>query len=233
MASILDSFKEVCSERLSFLKILVLAVPTYFSYYIYQKSIGFDLSTFYFFAVVTLFFVFGFLIQVAGNVINDRSSIIPPLNPVLLAFSAIKGIVAIGPIALICSMLANFICSFINFIPWLDTTLKTLVWIVFSSIMIASFLMFSNSEKPSDAFKLKTIFERLGDLIASVLFFIIQSLCINLVTAGFVGYVIYVLLGFGPVFDFFIASAVIFNLTIFGHYWGQVHHEILSLDNPN
>lgn len=232
MASILDSFKELSSEKLSFIKILALVIPAYYSYYLFTQSKD-DFSGFWVFAIITLFFVFGFVIQIAGNVINDKRILLPSMNPLTLAISSAKGIVGVGPIIVIFYFLANFICSFVNFIPWVDITLKTLIWLMAASMMITSFLMFSNSEKIVDAYKIKIIFNRSSGLILKILIFIVQLFLLNIVSMVFIGYVIYVLLGFSPIFDFFVTFAAVFNLAVFGHYWGQVHQEVLEFDNPN
>lgn len=229
MASIVDSFREVFTDRLSFLKIAILAIPVYYSYQLYLQSKQ-DFTGFFWLAGITLFFLFGVLIEVTNNMVNERDRILPSLNPFKLAFSAIKGILAIGLFVLISSLLANYVCSLINIIPWLDITLKSIVWLVAASIIITSFLMFSTKKRILDAYNLKILSQKAGDLLITLIFFIIQLAIINIPTSAFLGYIVLILFGFGPIFNFFLSIVLVFNIAVTGHYMGQVHYELLTYD---
>ncbi len=231
MASVVDSFKESFSDRLSFLKFIVLTIPVYYSYQVYMQSKG-DLTGFFWLAGIVLFFLFGFLIKVTNNVSNEKTYVLPSLNPVYLASSAFKGIVAVGPICLVSVLLANYLCSIINIIPWLDITLRVLIWGITASIIITPFLMFAFKENIADSFNIKVFAEKAGDLIFIILFFIIKLLVINIVTVGFIGYTLLILFGYGPIFDFFVSLALVFNIAVIGHYLGQVYCETIGYEKP-
>lgn len=230
MASVIDSFKEVFSENLSFLKMIALALPIYYSYQVYAHSSN-DFTGFWGIAILTGFFLFGFIIEITNNVINERNNVLPPLNPMLIAFSSLKGIIALGLVILISSLLANYICSTINTVEWLNITLKTIVWIAASSFIGVSFLMFAAKEKITDAFKLKTLFQKVVDFMIVLIFFIIQLLFLNILITGFIGYTLFILLGFGVVFDIFMSIALVYNLAILGHYMGQAYYELIGFQN--
>lgn len=232
MASIVDSFRDVFTDRFSFLKIAVLAVPVYYSYQVYLQSKQ-DFTGFFWLAGITLFFLFGVLIEVTNNVVNERDGILPSLNPFKLALTAFKGILAIGLIVLISCLLANYVCSFINVIPWLNITLKSLIWLIAASIIVTSFLMFSTKERIFDAYNFKILSQKSGDLLITIVFFIIQLVIINLPTSVFLGYILLILFGYGPVFNFFLALVLVFNIAATGHYMGQVHYELLTYEKPD
>jgi len=225
MASIIDSFRETFSDHMSFFKLLVLAVPVYFSYTAYVGARG-DFSTFNILAGITLFFVFGFLVRVTHNVISEADYILPSMNPIELATVAVKGLLAIGPIALISSWIAIYACSLIKFVDWLDVTLKSIIWIVASAVIVTSFLMFSKKEKIMDVLKLKVLSAKAGDLIIILLFFVAQLVIVNFPTTILIGYIIFVLFGYGPYVDFYLAFVVVFNVAVIGHYMAQVHYEL-------
>ena len=227
MASIIDSFKEVSSEKFAVLKLLVFTIPVYYAYTVYLTDKGFS-GNFYFIAYLTAFFLFGLVAKITSNVINERDHVVPTLNPLKLAFTALKGIAAIGLPTYLSCLLVNYISSMIFIIPWLDTTLKTLLWLIAASIIITSFLMFCRNESIKEAFNLKFLFEKAGDLILVILFFVLQLIFINLPTTAFIGYAIFILLGYGPVLDFVMAFALVFNIAVTGHYMGQVHYEALG-----
>ncbi|MEI8378344.1 MAG: hypothetical protein WCF95_07380, partial [bacterium] len=98
------------------------------------------------------------------------------------------------------------------------------------SIFLTSFLMFAKRERVSDAYNLKMLFKNAGDLIAGIIFFILLIIIINIPTTGFIGYMLFILFGFGPVLNFFLAIAIVFNIALTGHYMAQLHYDILQYD---
>lgn len=226
MASIVDSFREVFGDNRALIKVFVMSLPVSYAYYLYSTK---NFGLYSIVATVTVFFLFGFLAEVTGNVVNERDMVLPRLNPFKLARSAFKGILAIGPLTFIVSMIVNAICSIINIVFWLDIVLKTGLWLVGASIIITSFLMFVEKERVFDAYKIKVVFAKAGDLIVTLLVFVLQLIVINMPTSFFLGYTIGVLFGMNSVvFAMFICFAVVFNVAVTGHYLGQVHYEVLD-----
>ena len=226
MASIIDSFKEVAGDKVSFFKLIVFVVPVYFTYRIYFEGKDWELFLLLFWS--TLFFLFGFLVKVSNNVIMEKDKVLPYPNPFVLALASIKGILAIGPLTFIGCLAAVWACSFINIIAWLDITLKVIIWMIVAALIINSFLMFAAKEKIIDAFNLKLFFENAGDLFVTILIFIIQISLANLFTVGLFGYVIFLVFGQSPVLEWFLSYVFVFNIGVFGHYMGQLHYETLG-----
>jgi len=232
MASILDSFKGTFSDKFAFFKMLVFAIPLYIFYDNYLKGVA-AFASISVYIYITAFFLFGFIIKTASSVLNEEDSVMPPLNPFKLAFSALKGILAILPATWISVSLANFVNQFINTIPWLDNTLKTVVWLVAASVILTSFLMYVKSERILDAFNIKLLIEKAGDFMLGIIFYLLQLIAINIPTTGLIGYSLYILFGFGPLFYFFIAYVIIFNLIAAAHYMAQLQYEILGFDRTD
>jgi hypothetical protein len=227
MASIIDSFRDVFVDKFSFFKILALACPLYYSYQVYMQS----KSGFFWFscvAGVTLFFMLGFFIRIINNMLNDCNSVLPSLNPFILGFVALKGVLAILPVTWISVWLANYVCSMIYIVPWLDTTLKVYIWLVVVSVVLTTLLMFCTKEKIQDSYNMKLLSKASGDMILSLVFFVIQLVILNLPTTGFLGYTLLILFGQGSFFNFFVALAVVFNVAVAAHYMAQVHYELLG-----
>lgn len=227
MASIIDSYREVFTDRFGILKVFIFALPLYYSYQLYLTANG-DFNLFFWVSGLTLFFILGFITRTTNNVINDAQSITPSLNPIKLAFAAIKALIAMTPYIAIFGWLANYACSFINIVPQTDIVIKSVIWLIASSIILASFLLFVKNENILDAFNLKIIFEKLGDIIVSILVFILQFAVINFIIMGFIGYALNILFGPGFIFDFFIALAVSFNIAITGHYLAQMQYDNIT-----
>ena len=232
MANILESFKEVFSDRFSFFKLAVFAAPIYYCYSVVLKNPR-ALSDVLWIIYLTIFFLLGFLIKTTGNVLNERDRVLPSLNPFTLAYSAIKGLIAIGPLSAISFGLANYAVSFIKIAPEVDMTMKTIIWLLAGAISLTSFLMFVKNEKISDAYNLKIISEKSPDLMVGVIFFLIQLVIINIPITGFLWYSLNILFGIGPILYAFGAYAIVFNVAVTGHYMAQLQYEILGLDKDD
>lgn len=232
MASIIDSFRETFSDNYAFPKLLVFAVPLYFSYDLYMKSNN-NYTAFTWLFSITLFFLFGFLVKVTSGVLNERNSVLPPLNPFQLALASTKGLIAIAPSAAVAILAADYFSSLINILAWVDITLKSVIWLLVVSIILTSFLMFVRREKITDAYNMKTLSDKAADLMVSLIFFILQLVIANVFTTAFIGYVILILFGVGPVLYFYVSLAVAFNIGVMGHYLAQLQYEILGYDREN
>lgn len=232
MASIIDSYREVFTDRLSFLKLLVFAVPAYFSYQIYMTSKG-DFTFFFWVAGVTLFFLFGFLTKTTNNVIKGGQSILPSVNPVSLALTAVKAVIAVAPASLLFGALANYACSFIKITLETDIVIKTIIWFFSASGILTSYLMYVKDEKILDAFNFKFLFEKLGDVIVSLFIFVLVLALTNILLFGILGYVLNILFGYGFIFDCFVTYAVIFDCAVVGHYMAQMQYDNLGYGKPS
>lgn len=229
MASIIDSFRDVVTDKMSFLKLVVLTVPVYYSYQVYTGAKA-GYGGFYMVAGITLFFLLGFFIMIVNNMLIAASSILPSLNPFRLGFVALKGTLAILPVSLISIWLGNTVSSMIYIVPWLDMTLKVSIWLVVISVILTTLLMFCTRERIMDVFNFKLLSKASGDMILSLIFFAIQLIVINLPTTGFIGYTLKILFDYGPLFNFFVAFAVVFNIAVSAHYMAQVHYELLGIE---
>jgi len=229
MTSMLDAFKEVFSDHLSIAKLAIFTAPIFYLYQLYLITKTFT-SDMFWILCGTLFFLFGFLIEITNNVINEKDSILPNLNPFRIAYDSVKGIIAVGPSFVISCFIAYYLCSTINIVPWLDNSFKTTIWLVFSSIFIMAYLLFAQRKKILEAFNFKILGKKSGDLIVMILMFVLQLVVMNAVTTGFVAYTVFILFGYGPVFNFTLEFALIFNIAATGHYMAQVHYEVLTYD---
>lgn len=229
MASIIDSFRETFTDNLSFFKLIVFAIPVYFSYDLFLKSTK-DFTGFILLLSITIFLLFGFLIKTTSNVLNEGNSVLPSLNPIPLVIAAVKGLLAIGPLTFVAILLGSYFASLINIIFWLDITLKVIIWLLVASISLTAFLMFVKRERILDAYDFKILSAKAGDFMISLVFFVLQLVILDALTIGFVAYTLIVLFGVGPILYFVLSMAVVYNVGVIGHYMAQLQYELLSYD---
>lgn len=224
MASMIDAFREVFSDKLSFIK---LGLYTALSYYAFLVSYDSTLKnpSMLWLIILTELILFGLTIKVANNVINERDNILPSFNPLEPLWSAIKGIIAIGPFGAVIFFIASYLTGMINIILWLDIILKIIIWVLAFALFITAFSVFTIRERILDVYKIKTLFDKSGDMIIVTIFFILKSAVVNIIIVGFLGYIFYILFGAGHVFNIFLTFATVFNAAATGHYWGQINYE--------
>lgn len=222
MASIIDSLRSIFMDITSYFKIGVFTVPLYVSVWLFYNS-GKDMALFYTVATTTILLLLGLVIKITGNVINQEDPCIQFFNPLKLLFSSIKGILAVGPIFLVCYFAANCLVNFININDTFNIIFKSLIWLIASVIILSSLMKFCEKEKIVDAYKLKTVLSSAGDLIASGLFFILGTVLFNVVLALLIGYTIFVVFGIGEIFKFFISYIVVVNLSLIADGLGQMY----------
>ena len=229
MASVIDSFREVFGDKLSFFKILILSIPVYYTYTLYISPKGVS-KDFFMFAVLTVLLLFGVLIETTHNVISEQDCVLPVLNPFKMTFDVIKGLIAIGPFSYVLYLIAKFFCDLINITPWLDATLESLIWFIVVSFVTSSFLMFCTHERILDVFNVKEIYKNAGDLIIILLVFVLKLVAVNIPIIAVTGYAFYILFGFGNIFNCFCAFALVFNVCVVAQYMGQVHYELFEFN---
>lgn len=226
MASIIDSIKEIYSDKFSLAKLVLLAVPVYYSYQVYLQSKQ-DYTFFLMVAGITLFILFGFFTDLINNVISERDYILPR-NPFKMIFLGIKGVIALAPVCYISYLSLNYLYALIIPIPVFGFAFMYMFSVIFAGIILTSFVMFSSRGNIFDTYNVKILFKKSGDMIINIMFFLLQLMVINTLIVGFIGYMLWLLFGFGQILTFFITYVLLFNLSIVGHYIGQTNYEVIS-----
>lgn len=227
MTSIINSYREVFTERFSLLKLICFVIPTYYAFLLFEQGTK-GLYLFHLVTCLTLFFLIGFLIKITSNIINERIVIMPALNPLKIALSSVKGLIGVGPLSLATILLSSYLCPLVNINIHVDIALKIIIWLITASIILTSFLLFCERENIIDAYRVVLLVKNAGDVIVAIIAFLLQLTLINLITYGLIGYILSLLFGFGKFFDLFIVFAVIFNLAATANYFGHAYCEGLG-----
>lgn len=229
MASILDSFRETFNDRWSVVKFVVLAIPVYITINNYLKSTD-SYTGFWFFFIVTFLLLFGFLIEVTRDVLNDAIDILPSLNPIPLIIAAVKGLLALTPVTVIASLVAVYAISKFTFVYWLNMLLSGIIWMIVAGMIGTTFLLYVKEARIKNAFNLKKLSDKSVDVVFALLLFLVQLIVVNLPTTGFVAYTLVILFGMGPILNFFLSVVLVLNIAAAGHYLAQLHFETFGFD---
>lgn len=227
MVSIIHSFREVFTERFSLLKIVCFVIPLYYLFLLYEQGPK-GLCLFHTILYPTLFFLVGFIIKITNNIANERIVTMPALNPILISISAFKGFVGIGPLSFALVLISIHLSSLINSGTSVDMVLKSIIWLVCLSIILASFLLFCERESIADAYRVMLLIKNTGIVAFALIIFLLQTTVINLVTFGVIGYTLFIIFGASRIFDLFIIFAIVFNLAASANYFGHAYCEGLG-----
>lgn len=226
MASVKDAFEDTLSDNLSVLKIILFAIPLYYSYYLFTTYKD-NTTLFWWVAGITFMLLFGFIIKCTTNVMQGKDYILPSFNIFSIFWAAFKGLLAIGPTIALNTWLATLITSKVSLsVEWVDIAFKCIIWGIFISIILTGFVLYTKRQKISDAYNFKIISDSSINILIAVLFMVPILAIFNLFTVGFISYVIWVFLGLeSQILMFFWCVAIVFNLSVIGDYLAQVEYE--------
>ena len=226
MASIIDACNESFNDKLSYLKFFIYGIPVYFCANFYLKG---QMDYFYVLSVFTFFLLMGLLAQGIFNIRSNSKEILT-FNPLKIIFSIIKLIIVMGPQLLLYYWLGNLITGKIKIpveIPHINEIFAVIVWLIFCSMALTSFLAFSKNLSIKDGFDIRTIFVSSIDVLLVCLFAIPQF---AIVGAIFVGPVAYLFWFFKLSFTHwgfvaYCSVCAVAGISIIANYMAQVAYE--------
>jgi hypothetical protein len=231
MASVIDSFRDTFEDNLSFLKLIIFALPVYFGYSLSLHANG-DYTVVWIIGLITAFFMLGYIAQITHGMLNDAERVLPKLNPITMAVQSLKVLISAGPFALILYGIGCWILSFFKDFPieWISIVVQVIIGIVVAGLAVTSFLLYAKKQSVIAAYNLKKLSERAGDIMIGIIFLVVQFAVVNVLTVGFLAYTISVLFMPGPLLYAFCSYALVFNLAALGHFLAQVGYETINYD---
>lgn len=226
MTSLIDSFKENIAGKTSIFKGIILAAPLFYSYQLLLGKDGYADGVVLF--GITLFILFGFLIETTRQNIQGEASGMIALNPFKIIYSGALGLLALGPIGAILIAIAAPIVSAIKILPAIDMFFQVIIWFLVAAMIITQLLLFSTHRSLKEAYDFKTIYLRCGDVMLALFKYCLGAVLLNGVTFVLFGYVLHAFVGFGVILDAYISIAVIYNISILGHYLAQIQYDAIE-----
>ena len=232
MSSIVDAFNDAFSERISFLKFCIYAIPVYFCLNLFITG---QMDLLYFWGGLTCMLLFTLLTQGISNVRVNHKEILS-LNPIKLVITFIKSFIAVFPQILVFGIAGHYLTSLISIpieLPHVNLILDIIIWSIVFSIIFTSYLAFAKYMCIKDAFNYKIIFESCVDVFVALLFFIPQLLLANLLVVGPYAYLFWLFHVPFTNWGFVACSsiAVIINISMIANYLAQISYEHVSLSN--
>lgn len=183
----------------------------------------------YFVGSLTLLMLLTILIKTINNVRNSKKYVLPTFNVFTFCYSAFKAIFAVIPLFALCLWLGSKLAGIqipVD-IPYFQITYSTLVWLLISSIMITSLILYSKTERIADAYNFKLIHKHCIDILIAVIYFVPQIAVFNAIIIGTVAYLLYVFKQpiDHPLLVVAIAIAIVISTPVTGNYFAQVDWE--------
>lgn len=227
MASIVEAVETSVTSATSWLKILTFAVPVFISYNLYKSG---ETTMFYIVGGITVLLLFLYMSMIFQNVRNCTNKFLPSFNPLTFIKVFFKAIFALAPTYIALGFLGYWLTGLEIPVPveGVQTVYVYIVWILLASVMMTSFMLFSESHSIVKAYDFGTISKHCVDVAIGIFFFIVKLCLVNLI---FVGSVYYVFSVFNwlelPVFAFLCSVFFVINVFASGNYLAQVDYEAI------
>ena len=148
-----------------------------------------------------------------------------------------KCLVAMAPVIIglyfLWGVLFAFIVARVNdFI--VATTINIILYVLFLSMFMTSYVLFTHEFKILDAFNLKLIFKHSFDFFLHFLFFALKCTILNAVAITPIYYIVWLFFGLDSFIPYFIISLTsVINIAITSHYLAQIDYEIIEANTDN
>ena len=233
MASIKDSVEESFQDDLSFIKVLIFSTPLFVIVNFSKEQIpGYS-----FLLVIIVLLLLGFVIRCTYNVRRGKNEILPSFNILGTFWDGLKSVVALAPAGLIVYFLSKFLVNIlVTYIPneQFVNIFSYAIYAILSSFIFASYLLYADNLKITDAYNIKSISTYCIDILVGIIFMLIQLAIVDAILLVPVTYVLWLFFGIPhPVAIFFWSVLFVYNMAFIGHYMGQISYEIIEVKERN
>ncbi len=234
MASIIDAIEETVHDDHAIFKFIIWAIPVVVSYLLFYVG---NMGCFYFVGSLTVLMLLTIIVKTINNCRNGRNEVLPSISIFAFTGTSIKILFALGPTFAVC-LWCGFKLSAIPILiplPNIQIIYSTLVWLLLSSIMVTTLILFSKTEKIKDAYDFRLIQKSCIDILFAVIYFVPQILLFNLIIVGVVAYIFFVL-RIAPynIYTIIIAAiSLVTSAAITGNYFAQIDYEQVARDEDN
>lgn len=180
MATVITYVSESLCEDLSVVKFILYAIPVTYCTHLFMKG---EMTSFYIWAAIFAIIFLGLMTKAINNVRTNKTEILT-LNPLKLVGSIALTAISIIPQFLIFGGIAWVITKYVVIpidLPHIQLIFNVIVWSIFGSIILTSYLSFAKYLSPLAAFNYKVISLSCIDILINLLFFLPQLLLINFV----------------------------------------------------
>ena len=230
MASIKDSLEETFNDRHSILKLLIFALPLFYSVYLFTTKTNamiFNLLNTY-----NCLFLFGLMLKCTQNVRNGKDYILPSFNIFKILWTGFVGYISLFPLIIIVGGLMYFADNLIvQYIPndLYAKIFSVIIDVILLSIVYTGCILYSKRFKFFDIYNLNLISKYSIDILIEIFFLYIKLLIVNLILILPLGYILWLFLGLTHYVTYYFASVIlVYNVAIVGHYLAQIDYEIIE-----
>lgn len=236
MASIIDCFTDAVHEDLALVKLIVFAVPVYFSIKLFMSG---NMGQFYFWTAIFGLLFLGEMTKGINNIRMNKRSVLS-LNPLDVVWALLKSFLVLIPQGLVLGLAGHVIVLLLTSIPvnieHYNLVVTIIVWCIVGSILLTSYLSFAKYLKVSEGYNLVVVSESCIDVFISVLFFVPQVIIVNAVVFWMPYYFFHKYMQMPNDHWFMLAMAsvvLVINFSMFVNYLAQASYEQIKGNNED
>lgn len=233
MASIKDAIDDSFQDRSSIIKYFIYTIPLY----LLIMFVNLDAWWYYLCAVLTGLLLFGLMVTCTNNVSNGNLTILPSFNIFGTIWTGFKGVLVLLPIGVVSYLLslafANMIKNIVVEASYADV-ICNIIYCLFASVVITSYMLYSNKLKFLDAYKVKILFEYSFDVLLAVAFMLVLVVIFNIIVIVPITYILWLFMGLiNPVSIFAWCFFAVVDLAIIANYLAQICYEKIEIKLPS
>ena len=229
MASIKDAVEDSFHDTHSIIKYILFAIPLFLVVNFNKEQ----LPGYSFWVFLTVILLLGFMSYCTYNVRAGNAAVLPSFNIFSTFWAGIKGALAVVPMGLLVYFISKYIAGQIEvYIPDPNIVLvfSIIVYGVFASLAITTYILYASTLKISDAYNLKAVSAYSVDVLIAVIFMLIQAALVDTIILAPISYVLWLFFGLPHPVAIYVWSVIfIFNLAMLGHYMAQISYEVIDV----
>ena len=233
MASIKEAYDSTMKEAFTGIKVFLWAIPI--AYIIVQfKKIPTEISPINFIytnwlALIILFFLFGFIVTLAKNVVAKAPAVVPGINVFEIIKNGVLGIIAAAPYAIL-GWLIEIACAQIT-LPGeiLDPSFHILVNLFAISLPLSGICLLIRRMNILDAFNIKKFLYGFFIVYLDYSFFGIKAGIVLGTIYAFFAYLFLLFIGFDNTFWIYLISiGIMFAIVLYANAIAQISDDIYT-----
>ena len=229
MASVVNAIRNVMSDKLWIIKIFVLSIPVYFTFF--DTSISASILNKNFLILIILLLIYlGCASVMMNRNINNKSPILPGIFtiPEIIIKSICSAIVAL-PGFVILSVICYCINSyFVLEEPFTIIVIYTVAFLIVVPFIIIPMVLYSVNGKLTDGLKYNKVIDVSGNFVVAILSFIIQYVFIVILFTYLIYKLFIEMLGEGNlVIPMIYSYVIVFSFLLIFSYSSDLYGDVI------
>lgn len=228
MPSIIDSAKLVFTDSNAPTKIMIQSLTPFIIYNIYKGNLSFSQLLNFPIAIILSIIYLGYLFRTLTNSLQEKNYILSSLNPFKSFWVGLKGIISCGIFTIPIFLIQKYFIPLLDFDAPGSIVLAIIAYLLTGSFLFTSMIFYSKDCKVLGGLNFIKILKNFHEVIVYLALSLVMLALSNLITALPFGGLIYMLFGYGRLFEYAISIIITSNLLIYFQNLSHAYFEQIN-----